>query len=773
MNKEEYYLNQDMTSECIQLPNQFQQGDCLIQQNYLSELSNNPEKALHNLGLDTIIEALQNCCSNTNARIDEIINNYNDFKVIDGHSRNMNQLLTKGIYRNCNLGRPYLSETGEQYTCIVLPIKEEFKVCDGIRLQSYEDGSIGTVNIGSIQMQEFYSGNSRITNTYLGSIYSDQAATILLSVAPSRTFGDNILKNNIYPTLSLEDSKEKLIFSQSVNYNRNTISISDLKTFEVQVKAGNTPIKISDDSRIFNWWVFDIRPACGYTPILQVCISQTSGMMYYRMLYTKNSAKFEFPNTLYNDWKGSDYISRKIEELNITVDSIAEDIYSIQENITEIQNQQGVNIKFLNDVVSTTSIQDISPAEVVQEDSDWRNTVYLERYNYDNGMRYYDESYNAYKIKVINRGGGTPEYKWIQISQSLIPDNDLASFFQLSNGYVIGDGSQDLEIGDPYEVAFGKLEGKINNLSHESSSECDCPEWPTWVTEDKPDFGEKNLIETIKLNGEELNIDNNKTVNIQETITSAGDGLKIENQVVKHTNSVNNTPPDTEVLCKIKFDQFGHITSYQEVTINDLATQLLNTGLFEPSSSYNEVESVQITPESVTLTDGDSTYRLTATTYGSDGNKATNQHVTWNSSNTDIASVDNNGLVTGNKTGDTTITATSDNGKIATTYVTVQFSTVYYFSIGTTPVTENNYTEVNGATRSIPEEKLYTSSERVRHYILIPDNKSLNIVDNNISASIPITRDNSAQIPNHIVYYTNGAIGSGATVKIILSQLEN
>ena len=770
MNKEEYYLNQDMTSECIQLPNQFQQGDCLIQQNYLSELSNNPEKALHNLGLDTIIEALQNCCSNTNTRIDEIINNYNDFKVVDGHSRNMNQLLTKGIYRNCNLGRPYNSETGEQYTCIVLPIKEEFKVCDGIRLQSYEDDTIGTVYIENIQMQEFYSGNSRITNTYLGSIYSDQAATVLLSVAPSRTLDDNILKNNIHPTLSLGNSEEKLIFSSSINYNRtiHSFSISDLKTFEVQVKAGNNPIKISDASRVFNWWVFDVRPACGYTPILQVCISQISGMMYYRMLYTKDSAKFKFPDTLYNDWKGSDYITRKIEKLNDTVDSITEDISSIQENIDNIQNQQGVNIKFLPD---NNNVQNIRPEEVMDGD-DWVNTIYLERWNYGDNLKKYYESYNAYKIKTIYHGGGAPEYKWIQISQSLIPDNDIASFFQLSNKYYeVKDGSQDLEIGDSYDIAFGKLEGKINNLSHESSGGCDCPDLPTWVTEDKPDFGEENLIEVIKLNGEQLPIDNNKTINIniQETITSATDGLKIDNQVVKHTNSVSS-PPNSEILCKIKFDGQGHITSYQEVTIDDLAAQLLGTGLFEPSSDYIEVESVQITPESVTLTDGNPTYQLSATTYGADGQqRATNQNVTWKSSNPSKVSVDSNGLITGHTTGNATITATSHNGKTADRQVTVQFSTKYYFSIGTEPVTVDNYTEVNDVTTNIPTTTRYSSTQRNYHYILIPSNKIMTIVDDSDNDLINTTEQTSISIPNHKVYKTNGPLNVGGTVRITLS----
>jgi len=133
------------------------------------------------------------------------------------------------------------------------------------------------------------------------------------------------------------------------------------------------------------------------------------------------------------------------------------------------------------------------------------------------------------------------------------------------------------------------------------------PSWLNDYIDNAPEFGEKNVIETIKLNGNPLT-PNNETINIQETITSASSGLKVENHVVKHTNSVvNDTLPSSEILCKIKFDEQGHIISYSEVTINDLAAQLLGTGLFEPSSDYVEVESVQITPASATLTDDNPT----------------------------------------------------------------------------------------------------------------------------------------------------------------------
>ncbi|MBR5962520.1 MAG: hypothetical protein IK000_00040 [Bacteroidaceae bacterium] len=96
-------------------------------------------------------------------------------------------------------------------------------------------------------------------------------------------------------------------------------------------------------------------------------------------------------------------------------------------------------------------------------------------------------------------------------------------------------------------------------------------------------------------------------------------------------------------------------------------------------------------------------------------------------------------------------------------------TTTYYFSIGTTEVTTSNYTTANNATTTIPTTTEYTSSQRTWHYILIPSNKTLSIIDKNAQVSVPITEQTSVTIPNHKLYKTNGAIASGGTVIITLS----
>ena len=59
---------------------------------------------------------------------------------------------------------------------------------------------------------------------------------------------------------------------------------------------------------------------------------------------------------------------------------------------------------------------------------------------------------------------------------------------------------------------------------------------------------------------------------------------------------------------------------------------------------------------------------------------ATNQKITWTSSNTKLATVDKNGKVKGIKSGSVTITATSNNGKKVTYFTHVKFGFFTFLS---------------------------------------------------------------------------------------------
>ncbi len=152
--------------------------------------------------------------------------------------------------------------------------------------------------------------------------------------------------------------------------------------------------------------------------------------------------------------------------------------------------------------------------------------------------------------------------------------------------------------------------------------------------------------------------------------------------------------------------------------------------------------------------------------------------VNWTCNNESIVNYsvsDKTVYVIGTAAGTATFTATLNedtsisNDKTITIRSNDPQPTTYYFSVGTTVPTADNYTSVNNATTDIPTTTEYTSSQRVRHYFLIPNNKTLTVIDKVANVAVPINENTSISISNHKVYQTNGAIAAGATVIIKLS----
>ncbi len=108
------------------------------------------------------------------------------------------------------------------------------------------------------------------------------------------------------------------------------------------------------------------------------------------------------------------------------------------------------------------------------------------------------------------------------------------------------------------------------------------------------------------------------------------------------------------------------------------------SGTTEVNVSETEVAvtNIEVTPNPVSLEVGE-TEQLSATITPTD---ATNQTVNWSSSNTSIATVDSStGEITGILEGDAIITATSENGVLGTTEVSVNEAEVAVISIEITP----------------------------------------------------------------------------------------
>lgn len=94
-----------------------------------------------------------------------------------------------------------------------------------------------------------------------------------------------------------------------------------------------------------------------------------------------------------------------------------------------------------------------------------------------------------------------------------------------------------------------------------------------------------------------------------------------------------------------------------------LDSDYFNVYVSEPEPSYIKVNGISVNVQKMTLTAGE-TGRIRATVYPLN---ATNKDVNWSSSNTDIVSVDGDGLVRARKAGDATIYARSaDSGDTAT-----------------------------------------------------------------------------------------------------------
>ncbi|WP_168735666.1 S-layer homology domain-containing protein [Cohnella fermenti] len=114
--------------------------------------------------------------------------------------------------------------------------------------------------------------------------------------------------------------------------------------------------------------------------------------------------------------------------------------------------------------------------------------------------------------------------------------------------------------------------------------------------------------------------------------------------------------------------QDGSFTATTEVTVEAASTTTPTDPPVDPPATV-EVTGVAVTPTELTLTEGDRS-SLTAVVAPEE---ATNKAVSWSTSDSSVAEVDENGVVTAEKEGHATITATTQDGSFtATTEVTVE-----------------------------------------------------------------------------------------------------
>ena len=201
-------------------------------------------------------------------------------------------------------------------------------------------------------------------------------------------------------------------------------------------------------------------------------------------------------------------------------------------------------------------------------------------------------------------------------------------------------------------VVTAKTEGvtKITASTDTSSASC------TVKVGDFPVYD----IASIKLDINDLTLSVGQSKKLNATITP--NEASISNLVWKSSNSNIVTVDSNGLVIGVSPGSTVITVSNEDGTVSDTCN-------VKVSSPWMPVTSVELNKNSMTLTK-DSSETLVATVLPSN---ATNKEVSWSSTNSNIATVDNNGLVIAKAIGTTTITVTSqaDPTKKATCTVNV------------------------------------------------------------------------------------------------------
>ncbi|WP_052206663.1 beta strand repeat-containing protein [Cellulophaga baltica] len=185
-----------------------------------------------------------------------------------------------------------------------------------------------------------------------------------------------------------------------------------------------------------------------------------------------------------------------------------------------------------------------------------------------------------------------------------------------------------------------------------------------------------------------ITITNGSTTTLTETITPAN----ATNQNV--TWSSDNTSMATVNAAGVVT---GNAIGTATITVTTEDGAFTATSTITVQAATVAVTGITVDPTSITITNG-STTTLTETIAPAN---ATNQNVTWSSSDDAIASVSAAGVVTGNAIGTATITVTTEDGAFtATSTITVQAAT---FAVTGITVDPTAITITNGSTTTLTE----------------------------------------------------------------------
>ncbi len=190
----------------------------------------------------------------------------------------------------------------------------------------------------------------------------------------------------------------------------------------------------------------------------------------------------------------------------------------------------------------------------------------------------------------------------------------------------------------------------------------------------------QQLVKTITLDKTTATMKPDDTLQLTATVLPEN----AENKILEWTSS-NESIATVSNTGLVTAKVVGNVSITAKATDGSEVTASCNITVKIP------VESVSLNKTSAQIDDYDTTVQLTATVLP---NNATNKTVTWSSSNTNVATVDQNGLVTQKAEGTTIITATSndDATKKASCTVTVVDFWAYMDRIAKSIAKDSNIT---------------------------------------------------------------------------------
>ena len=249
--------------------------------------------------------------------------------------------------------------------------------------------------------------------------------------------------------------------------------------------------------------------------------------------------------------------------------------------------------------------------------------------------------------------GGTEsqtDYSWSSYKYSVNGSSSNFSKYVTDNKYGIVDNKTVLDLSD--DAAHMNWGGRWRMPTREELNEL--KDYCTWTWTNK--YGYRGC-DVTGANGQSIFLFAGGV-----RLTIAGDTDVSDWNTVGYywSSSLYETPFAYEFVFSSNKPSFGHVYRRSGLTIRPV---------YDEHMTIISVSSITMNPSSLSLTE-DETHTLTATVSPSN---ASDKSVTWSSSNTTVATVSANGVVTAKKTGTATITVKANyGGKQATCSLTVK-----------------------------------------------------------------------------------------------------